>query len=772
MNRRFPLAPSEGWPTVILVAVLCATMAAAIDDVAPILARDDFTDLLVPMSLAGMLMGLIGAKVGWGRWVTYLVGAVFAALVIPLAVGDLLVRNDPTPVLGVGPFAAAYHESARSLVQAGIDLLVFQRQVTNEYGHYILVLALLAWGTATFASFTTFGHGRPLNAIVVVGLVLLVNMSLTFRDQLVYLVLYSLASLFLLIRYHVLEEQAEWIRRRIGDPASISSIYLRGGTLFIVAAIGGSLLLTSVASSDPLRGAWGGLSGGLIELSRSIQRYLPTGENSRSFGADFDPSGSRISGRWQPDSSLEVTIQLAPDEKRTFYWRVTTFDEFVLRGWRSSEAASIAIEPGQPLLEGSADAPNPDPAVTRAVQFTVTPDRYKGRPILSPLTPSLIDRRAEVGLIGDGPFLGTVERDGDGPYTVTALVPIEGNEPGQLNLENLRAAGTDYPAEVESLYLAVPEGAMPDGGEAEKLYDRLVSEAPSLTPIDFATYLQSRFRESGPDALFTYDTDVFDLLTGQCKDLSSVECFAASRHGYCQYYATTMAIFLREQGIPSRVVEGFLPGKRTARGEEPIMNSQSHQWVEVYFPGYGWVPFDPTGGSVAQLEALPSGPPVDGTPRPAPSFALPSRPDDGGIDEPTGPTGAGTVNSGGAAGPLIGIAILLAVIVGGFAFIAWQRGPRHGTTADHAYRTVTRLAGRFGFGPHPTQTVYEFSGALGEVLPIVRPELEMVAQAKVETSYGRGVLGEDRLRALRDAERRLKLNMLRLALRRRDRRRR
>ncbi len=463
---------------------------------------------------------------------------------------------------------------------------------------------------------------------------------------------------------------------------------------------------------------------------------------------------------------------MAADEKRTFYWRVTTFDQFELTSWRSSQAASIVVDPGKSLLEGSVDTPNPDPAVTRSVEFTVTPDRYRGRPILSPLTPSVIDQRAEVGLVGDGPFLGTIERDGDGPYTVTALVPIEGNDPGQLNLENLRAAGTDYPVEVESLYLAVPEGAIPDGGQAEELYDQLVSEAPSLAPIDFANFLQTRFRESGPNALFQYDTDVFDLLSGECKDLSSVECFARFRQGYCQYYASTMAIFLREQGIPSRIVEGFLPGKRTARGEEPIMNSQSHQWVEVYFPGYGWVPFDPTGGSVAQLEALPSGPPVTGTPRPLPSFALPSRPDDGGIDEPTGPTGAGTVNSGSAAGPLIGIAILLAVIVGGLAFIAWQRGPRSGTTADHAYRTVTRLAGRFGFGPRPTQTVYEFSGALGDVLPIVRPELEVVANAKVETSYGRGVLGDDRLSALRDAERRLKLNMLRLALRRRDRRRR
>jgi hypothetical protein len=120
-------------------------------------------------------------------------------------------------------------------------------------------------------------------------------------------------------------------------------------------------------------------------------------------------------------------------------------------------------------------------------------------------------------------------------------------------------------------------------------------------------------------------------------------------------------------------------------------------------------------------------------------------------------------------GGLIAIAILLATIVGGIAFIAWQRGPRTGTTADHAYRTVTRLAARFGFGPRPNQTVYEYSGSLGEVLPIVRPELELVAQAKVETVYGRGLMSDERLRALRAAERRLRLNLLRLAFRRRDR---
>ena len=106
---------------------------------------------------------------------------------------------------------------------------------------------------------------------------------------------------------------------------------------------------------------------------------------------------------------------------------------------------------------------------------------------------------------------------------------------------------------------------------------------------------------------FTYDTDVRDLA---CERLSTVECFARSRHGYCQHYATTMAILLREHGIPTRLVAGFLPGERDAGVFETVRVSAAHTWVEAYFPDYGWVEFDPTGGGVASTEPLPTGEPV------------------------------------------------------------------------------------------------------------------------------------------------------------------
>ena len=67
------------------------------------------------------------------------------------------------------------------------------------------------------------------------------------------------------------------------------------------------------------------------------------------------------------------------------------------------------------------------------------------------------------------------------------------------------------------------------------------------------------------------------------------------RAGHCEYFASAMTIMLRAEGIPARYATGFSPGEyNDIGGDYIIRESDAHAWVEVYFPGYGWITFDPT----------------------------------------------------------------------------------------------------------------------------------------------------------------------------------
>ena len=741
--------------TVGLTLLLGLVLAWSLDDARWVLGRGAYLDFLPLAAAGGVLAGFVGPKVGWSRWTTYLVGSVFAALIIPLLTASVAHPEG-------APLGQLYRETATSVVAAYVDIVVRNQASTVQYLHYLLTLGMLVWATSMFASYAVFGHRRPLSAVTVVGLLLVANMALTINDQLGHLVLFSLAALFLLVRGHVLEEQSEWLRRRIGDPASIASVHLRGGTAFIAVAVAGALFLTQAAASKPLAGAWDGVSDGLVILSRSLQRFLPAGGANRTLGVSFGPNAA-VQQVWTTDSALAVTIQRPPGDTGDYYWRAVTYDRLELTGWSVSDASTIVREPSAPLLEGLSD--DVVAAGRRQLLVTVTPEDFRGSTILSPQTPINVDEPTRLTVLAGG-YFASLDRDGgSGPYGVTALVPVSGNEPGQLNEAALRAAGQDYPQEVMDLYLPVAAGSI--GPDAQALEDKIVAEARSSTPYDLAARMVDELHSS----TYIYQTDVRDV---DCAGLSTVECFARFKRGFCQYYAATMAVILRDLGVPTRIAQGFLPGSRDPdTGVERILNSNAHAWVEVYFPDYGWVTFDPTGGGVAAIAPLPSGRPVaSGSPRPSSSVGIPRRDVRDPLEDDPGRGSGGGTASRASLGPLVGVAVLLLLSLGGIAFAVWQRGPRGATSADAAYGTVARMASRFGFGPRPAQTVYEYAGALGEILPSARPELETVARAKVETVYGRQILGTERLASLRSAQRRLRVTLLRLALRSRRRQRR
>jgi protein-glutamine gamma-glutamyltransferase len=149
-----------------------------------------------------------------------------------------------------------------------------------------------------------------------------------------------------------------------------------------------------------------------------------------------------------------------------------------------------------------------------------------------------------------------------------------------LNVAKLRAAPTEYPQEISSVFLQLPN-----------LDPRIPVFAKEITkdaktPFDQALAIESHLRNH-----FTYTLN----LVGKTGEDPLANFLFVTKAGHCEYYASAMAIMLRTLGIPSREVNGFLPGDYNDLGGDYIVRaSDAHSWVEAYFPENGWVVFDPT----------------------------------------------------------------------------------------------------------------------------------------------------------------------------------
>ena len=122
-----------------------------------------------------------------------------------------------------------------------------------------------------------------------------------------------------------------------------------------------------------------------------------------------------------------------------------------------------------------------------------------------------------------------------------------------------------------------------------QLYERARQVAGETTsPYAATVALETWFRSTGG---FTYSEQ-----PGGTPGLPPLVGFVIdTKTGYCQHFAGAMALMLRLLGIPARVAAGFVPGHYKDDFWE-VTDHDAHTWVEVWFRGYGWLPFDPTPG--------------------------------------------------------------------------------------------------------------------------------------------------------------------------------
>lgn len=345
----------------------------------------------------------------------------------------------------------------------------------------------------------------------------------------------------------------------------------------------------------------------------------------------------------------------------------------------------------------------------------------------------------------------------------------------------LRAAGTSYPAWTEPFRLPAgsqrffpsgtplpggprftsPPSVYPAGGRESA--SEIAALAQSITrgttnPYDQATAIETYLRSN-----FHYTLS--PPLTPAGVDPVAYFLFQ-SKQGYCQYFASAMGDLLRALGIPSRLVNGFDQGTYDPTHSRWIVRGTNlHTWVEVYFPAYGWIAFEPTPDGVHAPFVRSSG--DSGTDQPSPTPAPPS-PTPAHLPAPAPPSRPNLPPVLGL--PQLGLRIgywlpplaLLTILAAGlWVGLARFLRPRRVAATWRRAHLVSRLA---GLPRVRGETPLEFGARLATALPEAGPAGLALAEGFVVAAYAPPEAGPGTVDSIREAWEELLPRLLRRAL--------
>jgi transglutaminase-like putative cysteine protease len=423
-----------------------------------------------------------------------------------------------------------------------------------------------------------------------------------------------------------------------------------------------------------------------------------------------------------PDPRPMLTVRVP----RPVYLRATSLDRYSDREeWTNTGIRGLPLRRGRAVpFEVPIASPARIPADVRIgalANSVLVPMPYQPERVEGPLAEVLqYDRRLSTFTLDSGVRLAQ-----DDSYAVQSALPA----PDAAQLDAVPAGW--YGGALLDLPPGVP-------AEVAELARTIARDAGATTPFRQALAIQ--------DELRSWDYSL-DPPAGHSGD--AMRTFLRNRTGYCEQFAGTMAVMLRTLGIPARVGVGFSPGELIdpAAGEYLVRAANAHAWVEVLFPGEGWIVFEPTPRSDGNVlvpsatNVAPSSTVAQGPVQPQPTVTPTATPRDR-LPTPTASPsrtpqpGPATGEGNGGARALLWIALVLASCLG-LAAVGARRlrvdvdalGPAERVV--HAVARVELIARALGRERHPSETDREFVGRLtrADFAPVLASHAERARYA-------------------------------------------
>jgi transglutaminase-like putative cysteine protease len=722
--------------------------------------------VIIPTTVLSLVLGLLFARSRFGEFNALLLSSSYGVLMVLIFTSFSVEGNFLRSIYTVFSQLVEWIEAAFT---GGID---------QNDTIFTLLVAWLFWFLAYNAAWHTYRIDRIWRVIIPPGMILATNVIFDASDANlnIYLVVYLFLALVLLSRSNLDMREWDWYQRGIHHPNNLRqySIYVGALLAGVILAIGYFIPSNDMQErldsfheflqADPLQEMgelWNRLFSPIDAIGPASADY---------YGGDTLELGGAIRLGDQEVFWVEV-----PDRDRRYYWRSRTYDIYQNRRWSSN--ASIRLTNNSPSTTLQIEPNNAREMIQQ--RFVIGPNAMRiihtaPQPYQVSLSTrsdlaytaeeSSPNRTMNISVIRPTSLI----RHGES-YTATSMMST-------ASAYELRNASLNYPDWVTDSYLSLPNSIT---GRTIELARQIVQEANAVTVYDqskaIESYLRSNiaYNESIPTPPNNVDPVDWFLFTHQ--------------EGYCKYYASAMIVMLRSLGIPARMAAGFSQGIwDDARNAYVVTERDAHVWVEVYFPDYGWIEFEPTSAQTPLerdgddqapppdpqvLPMMEQQPTLTPTPTPtptAPPTQTPSPADDAQEDETDSPLNESqptptltptptpviiptqppplppesTDNPFGFVLPALGIffaLIFMAIVlfsIGLFIYWWWEwRGMRGLSPISRAYARLQRYLPLIGITPKDEETTEERRARVVRELPAINRPISTITTLYTHERY-------------------------------------
>lgn len=611
---------------------------------------------------------------------------------------------------------------------------------------FILQMGVIVWGTGYLTIWFLFRSGRVWQAVMPGGLVLLINLYYAPRDITVWFLVYLMLALLLAIRFNLASQEIKWRNEGVFFRPDISFDFLRAGFIFSVLVISLAWLLPPAVDAKSLRlfeefqGSWYDFQQEWNRLYADLN-YRTVGTAS-AFGKTLSLGGPR---RLTDEPVMDVNVEGGIGR----YWRAAVYDEYTGFGWRSNDEDTASFGPEEPLSLAVFEE-------RQVITQTYTMHRNGVLMLYAMGSPIALSHSARVtfAALSDeqatlAPVLGWLGQSSpwieDITYIRSDIILNEGESyrvvsaGSMATINQLQSAGGDYPAWITERYLQLPDTITQRTRdlalELAEPFDNAYDKARTIE-----SFLRNELRYNEQMAVPPPEVDRVDYVLFEGKE------------AYCDYYASSMIVMLRSLGIPARLAAGF------ARGEyDPELNAfrvvsaDAHSWVEVYFPHYGWIEFEPTSAQPGIFRAPsaesaapfssedlsePAVPEMDRTLQERSN--IPIDQEAGAPDGLTIPWFGGEINLPGVVldWRSIGTGGLLLAALAGVSAWLWRLWTAPISSILKLYQRMLRVAGWMGLAIRPWQTPFEHAAVLQHTIPSRQREVEIITSQYVYQTFG------------------------------------